>query len=354
MNVKRLFCLITALILALSLAACEKGSFTDKLNETVNGGNDNTDGDQDNTDGSQDNTDGADGGSLPDYTSFSDGLDENGRFKDVTALDYVTLPDYGSLVIPEFSQVTDRAVEDGDFVNIDYVGSIDGVEFDGGSTGGEGSDIVVGYTSFIDDFIEQLKGHKPGENFDIEVTFPEDYGEETLSGKDAVFNITINYIWDISDEAAQAIGFDDRDDMGQYVAYNYASVDDIVSDPRLDVFLTAAKCDDAPDSVLETIRNQMRLELDLQASQYGLDADTYVSYMIGAPSADEYIEAQAPYLARQYLIVQAVAEKEDIDVTDEDITEYEYESYVEVYGAPYVKFDILRSKVVDLLDEAIG
>lgn len=92
-------------------------------------------------------------------------------------------------------KVTDRAVRDGDTVNIDYVGSVDGVEFEGGNTKGAGTDVTIGVTNYIDDFLEQLIGHKPGETFNVEVTFPDPYPNNTeLSGKDAVFVTTVNHI----------------------------------------------------------------------------------------------------------------------------------------------------------------
>ena len=151
--------------------------------------------------------------------SYSDGFDENGYLKGVTATDYVTLPeDYADITIDaslgevtdedvtEFldtnilssfattNQVTDRAAADGDTVNIDYVGTIDGVEFDGGSTNGQGTDLVLGSGSYIDDFEDQIVGHMPGETFDVNVTFPDNYGSTDLAGKDAVFSTTLNYI----------------------------------------------------------------------------------------------------------------------------------------------------------------
>lgn len=86
-------------------------------------------------------------------------------------------------------------IADGDTVNIDYVGSIDGVEFDGGSTQGQGTDLVIGSGSYIDDFEEQLIGAHPGDTVDVNVTFPEDYGKEDLNGKDALFVVTVNGIY---------------------------------------------------------------------------------------------------------------------------------------------------------------
>ncbi|MBN2883564.1 MAG: FKBP-type peptidyl-prolyl cis-trans isomerase, partial [Clostridia bacterium] len=149
--------------------------------------------------------------------AFSYGIDEDGTWKGIAALKKVDLCEYEGIMIPASVHavpediiqneidgimesyatdvlVTGRAVEDGDTVNIDYIGRIDGVEFDGGNTQENGTDVTIGVTSYIDDFLEQLIGHSPGETFDVEVTFPENYQEASLSGKDAVFETTINHI----------------------------------------------------------------------------------------------------------------------------------------------------------------
>ena len=90
---------------------------------------------------------------------------------------------------------TSLTVANGDTVNIDYVGTVDGVEFDGGSTNGTGTDLVIGSGSYIDDFEDQLIGAHPGDEVQVEVTFPDDYGSQDLAGKDAVFAVTINGIY---------------------------------------------------------------------------------------------------------------------------------------------------------------
>jgi len=87
-------------------------------------------------------------------------------------------------------------VKDGDTVNIDYVGSVDGVEFEGGNTNGAGADLTIGSGSYIDDFEEQLIGAHPGDTVEVKVTFPENYGNEELNGKDAVFTVTVNGIYE--------------------------------------------------------------------------------------------------------------------------------------------------------------
>lgn len=90
---------------------------------------------------------------------------------------------------------TSLTVEDGDTVNIDYVGSIDGVEFDGGSTNGQGTDLTIGSGLYIDDFEEQLIGSHPGDTVEVNVTFPDNYSSEDLQGQDALFEVTINGIY---------------------------------------------------------------------------------------------------------------------------------------------------------------
>ena len=144
------------------------------------------------------------------------GLDDNGMIAGVKASDYVTLPsDIDNATVPlsevEYSEESiesdidselenhkvlstdaDRTVADGDEVNIDYVGTVDGEEFDGGSA--EGYDLTIGSGSFVDTFEDQLIGSKPGDHVTVNVTFPDDYSSEDLQGKDAVFEVDVNGI----------------------------------------------------------------------------------------------------------------------------------------------------------------
>lgn len=96
---------------------------------------------------------------------------------------------------PALSTDTSLTVADGDTVNIDYVGSIDGVEFEGGNTQGNGTDLTIGSGLYIDDFEDQLIGSHPGDQVNVYATFPEDYGKEDLNGKEALFQVTINGIY---------------------------------------------------------------------------------------------------------------------------------------------------------------
>lgn len=135
-------------------------------------------------DGISNNSDGSQTNST--NTEASSGTDSSSDNTDTTS------EDTGS----SFSTDTSLTVEDGDTVNIDYVGSIDGVEFDGGSTQGMGTDLVIGSGSYIDDFEDQLIGAHPGDQVDVYVTFPEDYGVKDLNGKEALFQVTVNGIYE--------------------------------------------------------------------------------------------------------------------------------------------------------------
>ena len=97
---------------------------------------------------------------------------------------------------PSYSTDSSLEVKDGDKVNIDYVGKIDGTAFDGGSTDGNGTDLVIGSGTYIDNFEEQLVGAHPGDEVEVTVTFPDDYGVDELNGKEAVFDVTVNGIYE--------------------------------------------------------------------------------------------------------------------------------------------------------------
>ena len=150
---------------------------------------------------------------MPDYSL---GLTDEGLFDGVDVTACVTLPDYRQVpsgeafttvseedlqaAIDQFmssyatdTQITDRAVEDGDTVNLTYTGSIDGQVFEGGSA--ENQDYTAGSDELIDDFLTQIIGAMPGDTVKVQVTFPDPYTPNTdLSGKQAVFDTTINYI----------------------------------------------------------------------------------------------------------------------------------------------------------------
>ena len=130
---------------------------------------------------------------------YMDETNETAEYYDTEASDVdtsETTSDDMSAMETEYSTDTSLTVEDGDTVNIDYIGYIDDVAFDGGSTDGMGTSLTIGSGQYIDDFEEQLIGHNVGEMVAVNVTFPEDYGVEELNGKEARFDVTINGIYE--------------------------------------------------------------------------------------------------------------------------------------------------------------
>ena len=149
---------------------------------------------------------------------YSAQLNEDGTIQDVDVTKTVTVFDPAEAIV-EVTEVdqtdvqadidselnnhktleTDKklTVKDGDEINLDYVGKIDGKAFEGGSTDGAGADLTIGSGSYIDNFEEQLIGSHPGDKVTVKVTFPEDYQSEDLAGKEAEFACTVNGIYSV-------------------------------------------------------------------------------------------------------------------------------------------------------------
>lgn len=322
--------------------------------------------------------------------SYSDGLTKDGFFEGVTALDNVILPDYSAYTIPQAHTVAsedeitaridairasfatqevdadkERAIVDGDTVNISYVGKIDGVAFENGSTGESGADVTIGVTQYIDDFLQQLIGHKPGENFDIEVTFPEDYGNEELNGKDAVFNITVNHFYktitpEITDDfIAEKLAdtYENVEDMKEKVAQQIVDAD--TKNYVWNKLLSETTVTAYPEAIRNYEVAARTNNIKLSAAQYGVDEAMFLS-LYGYESIDDYIadmDEDIKYYEKVYLTVQAVCEKEGITVTEEDLTAYfetmfgtdDYSDYETAYGKPYLKSIVMRDVMLKKL-----
>lgn len=314
---------------------------------------------------------------------YSADYEDSGFFRGITALDYVTLPVYTGVSLPDTDVVpsdediqtkidemlsgysttenlTAGTVKDGDTVNIDYVGSIDGVEFEGGSTDGEGTDVTIGVTQYIDDFLEQLIGHKPGETFDVEVTFPEDYGKEELNGKDAVFVTTINHIVntivpELDDAfAKENLEFETAD------AYRQSIYDDLYKQnlysALLEYLLENAEISEIPEEATDTIYNYQREYIRRICEIYGgMEVDDFLAYQ--GMTADD-LRAQCQEYAKQMMILQAVMEDASLEVTPElvmdtvDATQEDYDQFVEFYGLGYVNSCVIGDCVVQFMAES--
>ena len=321
--------------------------------------------------------------------NYSKGLDRNGYIEKVRASDYVTLPDYENYTIPydiaHASQASideqvayirtnfttyepdtnlEKLIEEGTQVNIDYVGSIDGVEFEGGSTGGNGVNVIIGVTNYIDGFLDQLIGHKAGDEFDINVTFPEDYGNEDLKGKDAVFHIVINHLVrevvpeitdDFVKESLSSMGYGESVEEF-YQVLTRRIVDEQEKNYLWDLLTENYEVSEVPKKATETVQNMVLCNVANQAGQYGYALNDFLSIM-GYEDTDRYLasnEEQIKERASIYMMVQAIAEKEGIIVSEDDVKRYfkefynteDYSEFATIYGEPYVKMTVMMDKVL--------
>ena len=324
---------------------------------------------------------------LADF-SFSDAYDENGYLKGITALDYVTLPDTESFTLSDdattvsdsdidnyissnilsnyktTNEITNRAAENGDTVNIDFAGSIDGVAFDGGT--GSDYDLTLGSGTFIDGFEDHIVGHMPGETFDVNVTFPDDYQATNLAGKDAVFATTLNYInedvtpdltddW-VSSNLAESMGMNNVAELKTFVS-NSLLFNQEANELYGQLYDAAeVNTDTLPEDVQQYFTNTVLYQPYLYAQMRGVSLETMLS-QAGYSSVDEYLEnseSSKQNMIKQILIMQALAEKNNI-VCDTDILNAEFSryfgstdmtSYVNAYGENYVKTNILHDIVM--------
>lgn len=344
-------------------------------------------------------SDASSGTSEASTIDYSAGLDDKGYFEGVTALDHVTLPaDYNAIPLSEADvavdesyldsyidsiaqsfatdiEITDRAVEEGDSVNIDYTGSIDGVEFDGGSTGGSGTVVTAGGTGYIDDFLDQIIGHEPGETFDVNVTFPDPYeNNPDLAGKDAVFVTTINHIVEqeipeMTDEFVKENLYET--DGWETVEQMRTELADAMRETNIyngvwNYLMENCEISEVPEAVTTFQQESVLNEYRMYATSYGMELEDFISAM-GMESTDAVLESAAATIesyAKQALITQAIAEKEAMDLTHEDVVSYfaEVESatedtvtqYEEYFGAPYVMMNAVNYYVgTFLIDSAV-
>lgn len=335
--------------------------------------------------------------SAPTETNLSEGLDENGFISGVKALDYVTLPaDYNAIpldaektavtdadvqteidkMMQQFatpSQITDRAVEKDDWVNIDYSGSIDGEKFDGGTAANQR--VLAGSDQFIDDFLTQIIGHTPGETFDVNATFPAEYPEASLAGKESVFSVKINYIEGepvvpefndafVKENLAAQSGFETADAIREDIKKQLH--DGRVVQFVWDYMTTNSQFKEIPQAVLDYQSASLINSYKKTAAMYGIPFEDFLKNGIGVEDEAAFLEKmhdQIESSAKQLLIMQAVAESADINVDEEAIKKYFKEnmgtedpaSYDEHFGRPYVSL-VVMSELSNsyLVDNAVS
>lgn len=327
-------------------------------------------------------------------TDYSAMLNEDGTIKDVNVTDYVKTFDVNAVKLAKADvEYTDEkmqedinkqleshrvlnadtalAVKDGDVVNIDYTGTIDGTEFDGGSA--QDYDLTIGSGSFIDNFEQQLIGTHPGDQLTVNVTFPEEYpNNPDLAGKPAAFAVTVNGIKELpefTDDFVKANLSENAQTVEEYKQYlkdtNYKSnlasaVSKYISDN--------ISADNYPTAYLKQLK---ALQMTLNEEEFNYMAQMYAQYGMnfsygsvmeykGAANTAEYekvLEEDAKKFCLNNMAYQELAAQAGITVSDEDYEAFKTENGVteeieETYGKPYlIQQYILPEKVETYIAE---
>lgn len=294
---------------------------------------------------------------------------------EVTDEDMQSEIDYLLKSNPEFIEITDRKdVQDGDVVNIDYVGSVDGEKFDGGSA--TGYLLTIGSNSFIDDFEDQLIGHTVGETVDVNVTFPETYSNNPdLAGKDALFVVTINKIGkqetpELTDEfVAAKTEYKTVDEYKTALKESLLEDAQNASDTQKEIDLVTAVIDASTfnnlsqEEIDQTVTD-MNSYYESMATSAGIDYSLFKLYYFGMDEEtfDTEIKKAAELQVKQKYVLEAIVKEEGLTVSDEEYTTaladyakaYNYESpekFEEAYGKDNVSKTILLDKALAVIKD---
>ncbi len=232
----------------------------------------------------------------------------------------------------------DRPVENGDRIKLDFEGFVDGVAFEGGK--GTNYALTIGSGQFIPGFEEQLVGAEAGKEVEVNVSFPEDYHEASLAGKASVFKCTVN---EIESKIVPELNDDYAADKGFGNVQEYK--DSVRSDLEVDKLNDARgkKQDEAiakvvenakfevPEEIFETEQKMIIRDYQQRLAMQGLSWDSYMQYTgLTIDRMMEQVRPQAEDRIKSRIVLQAIAEKEGITVTEEDLQK-EYESMAEAY-----------------------
>ncbi|HDB0171806.1 TPA: trigger factor [Staphylococcus aureus] len=264
----------------------------------------------------------------------------------------------------------DGVVENGDTVNIDFSGSVDGEEFEGGQA--EGYDLEIGSGSFIPGFEEQLEGMKVDEEKDVVVTFPEEYHAEELAGKEATFKTKVNEIKfkevpELTDEIANELDAEAntvdeyKENLLKRLAEQKATDAENVEKEEAITKATDNTTIDIPEAMVNTELDRMVSEFAQRIQQQGLDLQTYFQ-ISGQDETQlrEQMKDDAEQRVKTNLTLTAIAEAEKIEATDEDIDK-ELEKMSKQFNisvedikntlgnTDIIKNDVRIQKVIDLL-----
>ena len=264
--------------------------------------------------------------------------------------------------------VEDRAAKKGDTAVIDFEGFLDGVAFEGGKA--EGHNLELGSGQFIPGFEEQIIGHKIGEEFDIDVTFPEEYGAEDLAGKAVVFKIKLHEIKvkelpELDDEFAKDVSeFDTLAELKADLKAKTLKRKETAIEEEFENALVSQIVDsikgEIPEAMFENQLNQSVNEFAYRLQSQGLDMDTYLKY--SGTSLEDFKKTFRPQAEGQVkfrLALEKIVELENITATEEEL-DAEFAKLAEQYGmdvetikksvpAEELGKDVAVGKAIDLI-----
>ena len=268
--------------------------------------------------------------------------------------------------------VEDRPAEMGDTTVIDFEGFVDGVAFEGGKA--EKFSLSLGSGNFIPGFEEQVVGHSTGEEFTITVTFPEDYQAEELKGKEAEFKIVLHEIKtkelpEVDDEFVKDVSEKEtvaeyREELRETIAKRLADEAEKDIDNQISEKLVELAQGDIPEAMYERQVDEMIRDFEARLRSQGLNVglNDYHQYMgMDMDSLRNVYRADAEKIVKRKLVLEAIAKKENIEVTDEDV-EKEYADIAESYKieveqvkaaipAETIKSDLTVRKALEFVKE---
>lgn len=273
-------------------------------------------------------------------------------------------------------QITDRAVEDGDTVNIDFEGKIDGKTFDGGTA--SGASLTIGSGTFIDGFEDGLIGVKPGDKTTLKLKFPDEYKTNTdLAGKDVTFDVTVNYIKGddivpkLDDDFVKGLNIDGVSNVKEYRAYvksqlqanKESEAEKSKQSELLQQAVDNAEIKEIPEELVTQYATQYIDYYKQYASYFGLELSDFLTQYMNQTeeefnqSAQDYGKERAGYM----LVVSAIAKAEKVDVDalyDEKVAQYaEQSGYADAatlekdYSKRYLNQIIINEEVQNILEE---
>ena len=262
------------------------------------------------------------------------------------------------------------AAENGDTVDIDFEGFVDGKAFEGGKA--EHYSLVLGSGSFIPGFEDQVVGHSAGEEFDVNVKFPEEYGAAELAGKDATFKIKLHEVKykelpALDDDFAKDVSeYDTLDELKDSIRNNIKTnldkqAEQKVENDLMDQVIANMKAD-IPDAMVDSRIDELVQDFEYRISQQGLKLADYLKYMgMNIEQFRAQFKEQADKQVKMRLAMEAIVAKEGITASDEEFEEevkriadaykMEADKGKSIVDAAAVKADLAINKAIDFVKE---